>query len=315
MSQHQSTIDPSKNQDGTLTRHMQFQNTQATQDLDTTLVNVLSKDVPLNPINSNWLRIFLPRTALSNQRKLPLIVYYHGGGFVYLSASSTINHDFCFKLAEKLPAVIASVDYRLAPASRLPAAYDDAVEALHWLRVTDEKWVCEFGDVSNCYLMGSSAGGNMAYHAGLRASVGKFDPLKIRGLILHQPFFGGSQRTESELRLINDPVLPLRSCDQMWELALPEGANRDHKYCNPTVVEEGDDICFDEIKRLRWKILVTGCYGDPLIDRQVRLVEMLRSRGVDVVGHFGEGFHGIELLDPSKDEPLFVRVKDFIHQC
>ena len=324
-----STVDPSenlriiRNQDGTITRLMQFPTTPATQDLNT-LNPVLTKDVPLNPINNTWLRIFLPHKALQNSTpyptKLPLIVYYHGGGFIYLSASSTVNHDFCFKMAEKLPAVVASVEYRLAPESRLPAAYDDAVEALHWLRTTDEKWIREFGDVSKFYIMGSSAGGNIAYHVGLRVSttVDLFDPLKIRGLILHHPFFGGAQRTESELSSVNNPDLPLGTCDLIWELALPEGAGRDHRYCNPTVVDEGgggdDDVPFGEIKRLRWKILVLGCYGDPVVDRMVGLVEMLGSRGVEVMEHFGEGRHGLEFDDPSQ-EKLFLRVKDFVEQC
>lgn len=312
-----STIEPIIiNHDGSVTRLMKLPNIEPTQDPNNI---VLTKDVPLNPIINTWIRLFLPRIALDNPKKFPLIFYYHGGGFIYFSASSTDNHNFCFKLAEKIGVVVASINYRLAPESRLPAAYDDAVEALHWLRTTNEKWVQEFCDMSNCYLMGSSAGGNIAYQAGLRcaATVDEFDfdELKIKGLILHQPFFGGSQRTNSELRLENDRALPLKANDLMWEFALPEGVGRDHKFCNPTVLDEGDDECFNEIKRLRWKILLTGCYGDPLIDRQAEFVKMLRSKGVDVVEYFGEGFHGMELLEPSKDGPLFEQIRYFINQC
>jgi hypothetical protein len=184
------------NRDGSVTRIMKIPNTEPTQDPNNI---VLTKDVPLNPINKTFIRLFLPRIALHNSRKLPLIVYYHGGGFIFFSASSTVNHDFCVKLAEKIGVVVASVDYRLAPEHRLPAAYDDAVEALHWLRTTNEKWVRQFCDVSNFYLMGSSAGGNITYHASLHVAKTvdevDFDKFKIRGLILHHPFFGGSTWT------------------------------------------------------------------------------------------------------------------------
>ncbi|CAK8569306.1 unnamed protein product [Lathyrus sativus] len=315
-----STIDPLESQpiiihhDGSVTRLMQIPNTEPTQDSNNI---VLSKDVYINPVNKTSIRLFLPQKTLHNSKKLPIIVYYHGGGFVFFRASSTINHDFCFKLAEKVNIVVASVDYRLAPESRLPAAYDDALEALHWLR--NEEWVRQFCDVSNCYLMGSSAGGNIAYHTGLRcaATIDKynFDQLKVKGLILHQPFFGGSKRKNSELKFENDRALPLKANDLMWEYALPKGAGRDHKFSNPMIVDEGDDKCFNEIKRLRWKILFTGCYGDPLIDRQLEFVEMLRSKEVNVVEYLREGFHGMEMLEPNTDGPLFEQIKDLINLC
>ncbi|XP_058759333.1 carboxylesterase 1-like [Vicia villosa] len=314
------TIDPLEsppiiiNQDGSVTRLMQIPNTEPNQDPNNI---ILSKDVSLNPINKTSIRLFLPQKAFDNSKKLPIIVYYHGGGFVFFRASSTVNHDFCSKLAEKVNILVASVDYRLAPESRLPAAYDDAVEAIRWLR--NEEWVRQFCDVSNCYLMGSSAGGNIAYHTGLRCATTfdeyDFDQLKIRGLILHQPFFGGSQRTNSELEFENDRVLPLKANDLMWEVALPEGVDKDHKFSNPMIVDEGYDKCFDEIKRLKWKILLTGCDRDPLIDRQLQFVEMLRNKGVSVVEYLREGFHGMEMLEPNTDTPLFEQIKDLINLC
>ncbi|KAI9078206.1 hypothetical protein K1719_039820 [Acacia pycnantha] len=68
--------------------------------------------------------------------------------------------------------------------------------------------------------MGESAGGNIAYNAGLRvaAEVDQLEPLKIKGLILVQPFFGGVKRTSSEERLANDTILPPPVTDLVWEL-------------------------------------------------------------------------------------------------
>jgi acetyl esterase/lipase len=87
-------------------------NSEPTQDPNNI---VLTKDVLLNHINKIFIHFFRPRIALHNYKKVPLIVYYHGGGFIFFSASSTVNHDFCVKLAEKIGVVVASVDYRLAP--------------------------------------------------------------------------------------------------------------------------------------------------------------------------------------------------------
>ena len=305
-----------RNPDGTITRHLQLPSTPAALDPNP-LSPVLTKDVTLNPTRNTWTRIFLPSQAVNNstKTKLPLIVYYHGGGFIFMSASSSLNHEFCSKMAVELEAVVVSVDYRLAPEHRLPAAYDDALEALDWIKCTDEIWLREFADLSKCFLMGTSAGGNITYHAGLRASsaVDKLAPLKIRGLILHHPFFGGVKRTGSEVRLVNNPGLPLSCTDLMWELALPSGVDRDHKYSNPTADERWSGNCV-QIKELGWRLLVAGCDGDPLIDRQVAFVEMLKKKGVEVVAQFKQGeYHGVELMDLSKAKLLFVLLKDFIN--
>ncbi|KAK1574842.1 hypothetical protein Q3G72_000327 [Acer saccharum] len=59
-------------------------------------------------------------------------------------------------------------------------------------------------------MMGNSAGGNLVYHAGLRATaqVDNLLPLKIRRLILHHPFFGGVKMTESEIHSRVDEFRP-----------------------------------------------------------------------------------------------------------
>ncbi|KAF5733391.1 carboxylesterase 1-like [Tripterygium wilfordii] len=74
----------------------------------------------------------------------------------------------------------------------------------------------------------------------------------------------------------------------MWDMSLPIGANRDHEYCNPTVGDDGKKL-WDKVGLLGWKVLVIGCNGDPLIDRQISLVEMLKGKGVQVEHQFDEG--------------------------
>ncbi|KAK2994272.1 hypothetical protein RJ640_022925 [Escallonia rubra] len=301
-----------RNADGTYARLFQFPCAPATPEPHVHS-QVLSKDIPINPSNQTWLRIYLPLEALdsSSITKLPLIVYYHGGGFVFMSAASTVTHSFCNELAAQTVAIVVSVEYRLAPEHRLPAAYDDAVEALHYIKATQDEWLTEYADFSNCFLMGTSAGGNIAYHAGLRVAAAVNDdglkPLKIQGLILHHPFFGGLERTGSELRLADASVLTLAGCDDLWELSLPVDADRDHVFCNPTVCDESG--LFGRVRSLGWRVLVTGGFEDMLIDRQMEFAKMLEKKGICTVGHFGEGYHGMEVSEPSKAKELFFAIQ------
>jgi acetyl esterase/lipase len=271
----------------TLTRY--FEDPHTSPSLDTSLP-VLTKDLNINQSNQTWLRLFVQ------------------------SAASTKFHELCVDMADTVEAVVASVDYRLAPEHRLPAAYDDAMEALSLIRSSKDEWLTKYVDYSKCYLMGNSAGATIAYHAGLRVveNVNDFEPLKIQGLILRQPFFGGTNRTESELRLENDPDFPLCVSDLCWELALPIGVDRDHEYCNP-MVEIDVDEKLDKIKDQGWRLLVSVNGGDLLVDRAKELVQLMEDKGVDVVKDFQEdGCHGVEFFEPSKAKKFIELVKGFI---
>lgn len=307
-----------QNPDGSLTRQTQFPSVPATSDEDP-----LFKDIPLNPNNKTFIRLHRPPTPPPNTttNKLPLLIHFHGGGFILLSATSRPFHDACSVKAAKLPAVVISVEYRLAPEHRLPAAYDDAIETIMWVRdkALDtnngacDPWLKEYVDFSKCFLIGESAGGNMVYHAGLRSLDIDISPVKIIGLIMNQPYFSGVERTESEKRSVNDRIVPLPANDLMWSLALPEGADRDHEYCNPLASDHHGPHSKEKIGRLP-RCLVTGHGGDPLFDKQRELVQMLEEHGVEVVAKFAEGgCHGIELFDPLKAEALFENIKEFVN--
>ncbi|CAI8593598.1 unnamed protein product [Vicia faba] len=309
-------INAHHNPNDTLTRNLEDPHTSPSSD-PTLPISVLTKDLTINLSNQTSLRLFLPKKATfskQNNKLLPLIVFFHGSGFILLSAASTMFHDFCVQMAETVEAVVASVDYRLAPEHRLPAAYDDAMEALSLIRSSEDEWLTKYVDYSKCFLMGNSAGATIAYHAGLRAveNVKDLEPLKIQGLILRQPFFGGTQRTESEVRLENNPNFPLCVSDLMWELALPIGVDRDHEYSNLTA-GNGVDEKYEKMKDQGLKVLVSMNGGDPLVDRNKELVKLLKEKGVEVVMDYQEdGFHGVEFSEASKAKNFIELLSGFV---
>ncbi|CAO2177275.1 unnamed protein product [Urochloa humidicola] len=155
--------------------------------------------------------------------------------------------------------------------------------------------------------MGSSSGGNLAFFAGLR-NTNCPSSAAVRGLVLHQPYLGGVERTPSEARSGDDAMLPLEANDKLWHLALPEGANRDHEFCNPAKVMAAADLA-----GMPW-CLVTGNRGDLLIDRQREFARWLaEDGGVDVVVKANhEGSHASELFVPERAQELFTAVRKFL---
>jgi acetyl esterase len=100
-------------------------------------------------------RVYLPDTTTM----LPLIVYYHGGGWLMGSIDS---HDVTTRaLANAAQAAVLSVDYRRGPEHRFPAAVEDAIDALDW--AASGPVLTDLGiDTARIAVAGDSAGGNLA---------------------------------------------------------------------------------------------------------------------------------------------------------
>ena len=144
-----STIDPYKhlqivvNPDGTITRSLISPSTEATPDPVNDDAVVLSKDVTVNQSKNTWVGIFVRRQALDSpsSTKLPLIVDFHGGGFIFFSAASSLSHEFCSNVAVELPAIVVSVDYRLV--EKIACIYAILRAHFEWVSFNESGKSCE----------------------------------------------------------------------------------------------------------------------------------------------------------------------------
>lgn len=216
-----------------------------------------SKDIVIDAAKPITARIFVPDTDTDtiggDRRPLPVVLHFHGGGFCVGSTTSWGVHYFLAGLCVKSQALIVSVGYRLAPEHKIPAAYEDGYSSLLWLISSSssssnasgvEPWL-ERADLSRVFLSGESAGANIVHHVTLRLARDRTLLLQLRGqggvtikgLMLVHPFFGGEERTESELVETAREWMVLT--DATWRVCLPEGADRDHWACN---FDKGDHI-------------------------------------------------------------------------
>ncbi|KAB2636416.1 carboxylesterase 12 [Pyrus ussuriensis x Pyrus communis] len=141
---------------------------------------VQSKDIVISHQPAISARLYIPKFAAT---KLPLLVYFHGGGFCIQSASSPTYHDYLNSLVSEANVVAVSVEYRLAPEHPIPAAYDDSWAALKW----------------RVFFAGDSAGANIAHHMGLKVGSEGLLGVKLIGIVLVHPYFWGSDLIGVEL--------------------------------------------------------------------------------------------------------------------
>lgn len=290
--------------------------------------NVTSRDAVIDHSTGVWARFYMPRT----QGQLPLLVYFHGGGFCVGSAAWSCYHEFLARLASRANCLIMSVNYRLAPENRLPAAYEDGLAAVKWVRQQasyggsdDFNWWRMHCNFSRVFLGGDSAGAAIAHNVATQLLLGTLGdrhpesvlkPVCLRGVILIQPFFGGEARTASERNLVQSSrsALSLTTSDCYWRMALPLGCNRDHPWCNPLAKSA------PRLEDLKLPpVLVCISEMDILKDRNLEFCKALRTAGRSVeqatyagVGHAFQVLHNHHMAETRTHEML-THIKAFIN--
>jgi acetyl esterase len=228
-------------------------------------------------------RTYSPRSR--PDEPLPAVVYFHGGGWV---SGRLDDYDYlCSVLAADARCVVASVDYRLAPECRYPAAADDAYEAAAWIAsATDELGV----DAHRIAVAGTSAGANLALSTLYRArEQGRpafifqallYPMLEIEAAVAHMPH--GAELGEERARY-----------RWFWREYL--GDEFDHP------PEETQPLTWDDLASLP-AALVIAAGLDPLCTEARRYAERLTAAGQEVLYvEYSDERHGFMSLKPDSD--------------
>ncbi|KAK6147335.1 hypothetical protein DH2020_018247 [Rehmannia glutinosa] len=147
------------------------------------------KDCLFDKKHNLHLRLYKPRSPPSPAADLPVLFFFHGGGFCVGSRTWPNCHSCCLRLASALQVLVVAPDYRLAPEHRLPAAMDDAMSSVKWLQsqalLSDggaDDWLREGVDFGRVFVVGDSSGGNMAHHLAVELRRGSpgLEPVRVR---------------------------------------------------------------------------------------------------------------------------------------
>jgi len=212
--------------------------------------------------------------------ELPVVVYFHGGGWVIGDIETHDGH--CRELANKLNSVIVAVDYRLAPESRYPAAAEDCYAATKWV---SENASSLRVDAARVAVMGDSAGGNLAAVVALM-SRDRGGP-SIACQVLVYPITDYPLTTSSYEEFANDHLLTKDAMQWFWEQYVPSEADRTERYCSPLRALRGESLA-DLPPAL---VLTAEC--DPLRDEGEDYGRRLTDAGVSCrVIRYDGAIHG-----------------------
>jgi acetyl esterase len=213
-------------------------------------------------------RIYTPADSQRDGRP-PVLVYYHGGGWT-LGSIATYD-SICRKLARDIPALVVSVDYRLAPEHPFPAAVQDARLALEWVaRNADELG----GDARRLAVGGDSAGGNLATVVAMRARKDNGAPVALQALFY--PSTDLSRTDYPSYRQYGQGHwLTTEAVEKFRRFYLPDPRDWSRPEASPLLAADED------LSRLPPTLVMTaGC--DVLRDEGQAYADRLRGLGVPV---------------------------------
>jgi acetyl esterase len=205
------------------------------------------------------------RLYAPSHERLPVLVYFHGGGF---TIGSVATHDaLCRALSHQAHCAVVSVGYRLAPKHKFPVAHDDAWDAVQWVA----REGASLGlDATRLAVGGDSAGGTLAAACALHA---RDTGLPLALQLLFYPGCAAQPDAPSHTTFARGFVLESSHIDYFFGHYLRTPADRADWRFSPLNAPDVDGVC------PAWFGLAE-C--DPLVDEGVLYADKLRAAGVPV---------------------------------
>ena len=248
-----------------------------------TLREVTDRSIP-GSLGSIALRIYRP----ADRPGLPAIVYFHGGGHV---VGSLDTHDFTSRnLAAGTDAVIVSVDYRLAPEHKFPAAVIDGFDALQWVAGHASELAI---DADRIGVAGDSAGANVAAVAALMARDAGGPGLKLQSLVYPVIDYGITDASYDRFAS-GCGILTKGAMEWFRNHYLRDAADADDWRASPIKAKSLAGVA---------PAIIIAAECDVLRDEGKRYADAMQQAGVPVQRHeFAGMIHGFFGMVPAVDD-------------
>ena len=234
--------------------------------------DVTDRNVP-GPAGNIPIRIYTP----IGDGPFPIVVMYHGGGWVIgdLETADCQSREVC----RGVGAIVVSVDYRLAPEHKFPAAAEDCYAVTQWAASNAAELG---GDANRLAVAGDSAGGNLAAVVALMARDQSGPTIKFQ-LLVYPVTDGSKFETDSYRDNADGYMLTAESMHWFWD-HYADAADRTNPYASPLLA--------DDVTNLPPALVMTAEY-DPLRDEGEAYGARLESAGINTEIVRYDGFiHG-----------------------
>lgn len=225
------------------------------------------------PATDLRIRIYWPTATF--EAPVPIVVFAHGGGFVFCDLDS--HDDLCRRMCNGVGALVISVEYRLAPENPWPAAPEDVYTATVWASHNAHQLG---GDPDRVVIAGDSAGGNLAAVTTLLAR-DRGGPTLSAQLLIY-PVVAADFDTTSYRDFASGYYNTRAAMQWYWAHYVPNHADRKHPFAAPLHAD---------LAGLPPAVVVTANY-DPLATEGTHYANLLAAAGIPVIHRSYPAVHG-----------------------